>query len=384
MEIIQQPAWFKIRKTLRYMRLYGPKRTYIKVRSELHMKKRFTVLPAKRSDWLPEQTVGLIGCGRYGYSTIAYYLQRRFGAVIGACMDIDAHRAASLAQFFRIPYYTDDAEELIADGRLKMIFIASNHATHAEYAIRALDAGKHVYIEKPHVVSKDQLAQLHEAMKRSGKRVFLGFNRPVGRLGRRAIELLAREPGSGVYNWFVVGMLLGENHWYHDEGEGGRVLGNICHWTDYLLHLVREKAFPIAIHPVRDQKPDEDIAIGFRFNEGSIAVITYSAKGYPFEGVRERFSAQKGNCILALDDFERLRADVLDRKYVVRNVYRHHGHRENICGAYESVFQDRPYDFATQYAHIVNTAWLFLKTKEALEQNTPLIIGACPLLGENP
>ena len=380
MEITKQSTWFKIKKTLRYTRLYGPQRTYIKVRSEMHMRKRFAVLPLRRVNWLPSQRVGLIGCGRYGFSTITYYLLRRFGPVIGACMDIDANRAASLAQFFRIPHHTDNADELIGDDRLKMIYIASNHATHAEYAIRALDAGKHVYIEKPHVVSEDQLARLVEAMKRSGKQVFLGFNRPVSRLGRRAIEFLAREPGSGVYNWFVAGMLLDEDHWYHNEGEGGRVLGNLCHWTDYVLHLVPENAFPIAIHPTRDTKPDEDIAVAFRFNEGSIAVITYSAKGYPFEGVRERFSAQKGNCILSLDDFERLRADVLDRTHTVRNVYRHHGHRENICGAHESVAQDKPYDFASRYAHIANTAWLFLKTREALEQDRVLTIDVCPLL----
>lgn len=345
------------------------------------MKKRFEVLPPTRKEWLSSQNVGLIGCGRYGFSTITYYLLRRFGPVVGACMDVDAHRAASLAQFFHIPHHTDNADELIADERLKMIYIASNHATHAEYAIRALDAGKHVYIEKPHVVNEDQLSRLLTAMRRSGKRVFLGFNRPVSRLGARALEFLRHEPGAGVYNWFVVGMFLDEEHWYHNDGEGGRVLGNICHWTDYVLNAVPpEKAFPVTIHPTRDAKPDEDIAVTFRFNEGSIAAITYSAKGYPFEGVRERFSGQKGNCILFLDDFERLRADVLDRTYRARNVYRHHGHRENIGGAYECVMQEKPYDFESRYAHIANTAWLFLKTKEALEQDRIVTAEACPLL----
>ncbi len=51
-----------------------------------------------------------------------------------------------------------------------MIYIASNHASHAEYAIQALNTGKNVHIEKPHVVTEDQLERLCLAMsERKGK-----------------------------------------------------------------------------------------------------------------------------------------------------------------------------------------------------------------------
>lgn len=367
MDLLQQTRSFKLRKLLRYTRLYGPARTWIKVQSELHMRRRFDPLPPSRPLQDPKQAVGVIGCGKFGFSTISHYLTKGYGGVVGACMDIDIHKAASLSRYFHVPLYTDNAAELLRQDPIKLVYIASNHASHAEYAIQALDAGKDVHIEKPHVVSEDQLARLVEAVKRTRGRVFLGFNRPVSRFGRLTMDYLGEQSGPGVYSWFVVGMFLEPDHWYHRDGEGGRVLGNICHWTDFLLRLVPDGAFPVRIHPVSTGKPDEDVAIAFAFHDGTVATITYSAKGYAFEGVRERFSGQRGDCLVFLDDFDRLRIDVLHARKVYTNRYRDHGHRANVCLGYDTVFRNRPYDAQRQLKHLANTAWLFLKTKEALE-----------------
>jgi predicted dehydrogenase len=68
-------------------------------------------------------------------------------------MDIEPNRARSLCEFYDGRYYTDDASEIFEDPEIDLVFIASNHASHADYAMQALAAGKHVHIEKPHVVS---------------------------------------------------------------------------------------------------------------------------------------------------------------------------------------------------------------------------------------
>src|SRR5688500_4738163 len=99
MDYTTQPLFFRITKVLRYVRLYGPSRTYVKVLGQLHMKKRFEPLPPK----LPAkkgQRVGLIGCGNYSFSNIAYYLHKNRGDVIAACMDVDPHRAASMSRAY--------------------------------------------------------------------------------------------------------------------------------------------------------------------------------------------------------------------------------------------------------------------------------------------
>lgn len=338
------------------------------------MRKRFKTLPSKKESLLPNQSVGIIGCGNYSFSNIAYFLNKRFGRVIGACMDIDIHRAASLSNYFKVPFYTDNGEELINHKQIRMIFIASNHASHAEYAIKALLNGKDVYIEKPHVVTEDQLVRLFGAMKKSTGKVFLGFNRPVSRFGKIIYEYLSQEPGAGMYNWFVNGHLIDPDNWYFKPGEGGRILGNLCHWTDFVLRLVKEKTYPITIHPTRAEKGDGNIIVSYSFGDETLAVISFSSKGHTFEGVREKFSAHKGNCLIAMDDFKNMTIEISDVKKKYFNLYRDQGHQVNIVSAFEAVSENMPYDYQEQIAYVWNTAYLFLKTKEALDNNKEITV----------
>lgn len=379
MDYVKQPLAFKVKKVARYVRLYGVARTRIKVLAQLHMRRQLNTLPPRSTKLTARQTVGLIGCGNYAFGNIAYYLRKKHGAVIGAAMDLEPHRAASLAKEYGVPFHTGDADELIALPGIRLIYIASNHASHAEYAIKALQAGKHVYIEKPHVVTEDQLERLVAAMRTYPGKVFLGFNRPGSRFGEIILDRLRGESGSGMYNWFVAGHAIDPDHWYFKPEEGGRVLGNLCHWTDFVLRMAGNSAFPVRINPTRATRSDSDIAVTYVFPDETVAVITFSAKGHTFEGVAERLSAHKGDTLIAMEDYKWMRVDRREEKRMYVNRLRDHGHARNILAAYDSVHKDLPYDRAAEMEHIVNTAWFFLKTREALESSEPMVIDAYPL-----
>jgi predicted dehydrogenase len=373
-DYLKQPLMFKIKKVSRYISLCGFKRTYMKVMGQKHMHRQYVTLPPQVGKAHLNQTVGIIGCGNYSFTTIAYYLNKEIGRVIRSCMDLDIVRAASYASYYKIPLYTNSADAIITDNNIRMVYIASNHATHAEYAIRALEHGKDVYIEKPHVVSMDQLHRLHTAMRKSDGKVFLGFNRPGSRFGSLIRKYCAAESGEGMYNWFVAGHVIDPDHWYFSPGEGGRVLGNLCHWTDFTIRLVPGKKFPITITPTRYIKSDCDIAVTYLFGDGSVGAITFSSKGHTFEGVKESFRAQKGNVLITMDDFKRLTIEVIDKKRKQVNFYRDHGHCKNIVTAYNNVHENGTYHRENELSHILNTAWLFLSTKESLENNRQLTI----------
>ena len=200
---LQQSTSFKIKKVLRYIKLYGINRTYYKILGQLHMAKTYKKLPDRKFTINENQFIGLIGCGNYPFTTIAYFLTKQFGHVIAGCMDIDINHAASLSCRYNIPIYTINEEDILNNKSVGLIYIASNHASHAEYAINALNKGKHVYIEKPHVVTHEQLTRLVEAMSNSSGKVFLGFNRPGSRFGRIIKHYLDLESGQGMYNWFI-------------------------------------------------------------------------------------------------------------------------------------------------------------------------------------
>ena len=371
MDYTKQPIRFKAQKALRYVRLFGVRRTAVKVRSQYHMERAYPRLPAQRDGRPSRRHVGIIGCGKFAYAQVAYYLEKRHGAVIRGAMDPEIARAASLFERYDLDYYTDDADRIIEDPAIDLVYVASNHATHAEYAIEALGRGKHVHIEKPHVVDDDQLARLCAAMEASEGRVRLGFNRPGSDFGRAIFEELERQPGTAMLNWFVAGHEIPPDHWYFREEEGGRVLGNLCHWTDFVHQLVpRDQRYPVTIIPARAEASDSNIAVSYVFADGTIAAITFSAKGHTFEGVKERFAAHKGDALITLDDFQRMTIEVGARKRTVRGLHRDHGHERAICESYALTSGGAGVDAG----YVRETGELFLRTREALEADERLVV----------
>lgn len=376
MDYTAQKSSFKIKKVLRYVRLYGLRRTLVKVKGQYHMKKRYATLPVVTSPPEDGGHVGLIGCGNFAFSNIAYYLRKNYGRVIRGAMDIDIHRAASAYESYGLRYYTDDAEEILSDPRIDLVYIASNHASHAEYAIEAMRVGKSVHIEKPHVVREDQLERLCSAMAESEGKVALGFNRPHSRIGQTIKKYLDGESGAAMFNWFIAGHEISPDHWYFKEEEGGRVLGNLCHWTDFVFQLVApENRYPLIITPTRAEQSDCNVAVTYVFGDGSIAAITFSAKGHTFEGVRERFAAHRGNVLISMDDFKSLTVEVVEKRYRISHCFRDHGHELNIKRSYEMV---RPSGNHREPGCPIHYVWetgeLFLRTREALEENKQVVV----------
>lgn len=376
----QARFWFKVRKVARYVRLYGLSRTLIKVRGQYHMRStgefQGTCLrnPACKTPDADRRNVAIIGCGNFSYTTIAYYLSRNNPEFLRIAFDRNKSRALSLCKKYIGAYAVEDWRDIIADPQVKMVFIASNHASHAEYAVDCIEAGKHVHIEKPHVVTDGQLERLLSAMDRNpGSKVFLGFNRPRSPLFVRLQEALEREPGPAMINWFIAGHEIPADHWYFNEAEGGRVLGNLCHWTDLTLHLVKLKnAFPCTIIPSTPKPAKSDFVVSIIFADGSCASITFSAKGHSFEGVREVLNLHKGDLLANLSEFQSLRIDRVDKRKTLRLPHRDHGHEANIMHSYAGISVDGMPGEDRKY--VAATARFFLAINQAIKSGRPTIV----------
>lgn len=374
MDYTVAPPLFRIKKAFRYLGLYGPRRTFVKIAGQYHMRREYDRLPDNDRSGAQAAHVGLLGCGNFAFSVVADYLRKNYGKVVRGCMDVDANHAASLFERYGASYYTTDAERVIQDPDIDVVFIASNHASHAEYAIKALEAGKDVHIEKPHVVRFDQLERLCRASVQSHGRVLsIGYNRPRSLIGSLIREALWAEAGETMQSWFVAGHEIADDHWYFKPEEGGRVLGNLCHWTDLSFQMVPpERRFPLKIHPTRSSRSDCDIAVSFTFGDGSIGVITFSAKGHAFEGVKERFAAHRGNVLIAMDDFQTLQIERGAEKKRVALRYRDHGHEVSVRHSYELSRQKNAPGLSV--AEIWDAGNLFLSTREALESNREITV----------
>lgn len=370
----------KIGKVARYIRLYGFGRTLTKIKGQYHLSRNRGFSDAQwnnpkcKSVNDSARCVAIIGSGYYSYSVIAFYLKKLNPHFLRCTLDLQHARARSLCEDYGGAYATVEFQRILDDPLIKIVFIASNHATHAEYAASCIRAGKHVHIEKPHVVSYEQLELLRQAQKAvPSSRVFLGFNRPRSFLYSRLREFLIDQTGPLMINWFIVGHHLQDNHWYYDPREGGRILGNLSHWSDLTLQAVGvDKAFPCDIVPATLPGAKSDYVVAVNFADGSAAVISFSAKGATSSGVYEVMNLQKGNCIASLNNFETLSIDLGNGKKVLKPFFRDHGHGRNIFNSYLNALSQN--GIGESFEYIQSTALLFLSIREAMESGKRLTL----------
>lgn len=365
------PIGYRVRKAARYIRMYGVARTLAKIRGQYHMRNDGPALevdrpnPAARTS--ADRGVALIGCGNFGYSNVAYYCNKIRRGALHCAYDPVGSRAVSVIRRYRGAYAAADPFKAIEDPAVDTVFVASNHSTHVDYAIHAIRCGKTVHIEKPHVVSRSQLAQLMEAcVENPEAKIFLGFNRPRSQHFKRLKAVLDRETGPTMVNWFIAGHELDPDHWYFSDAEGGRILGNMCHWTDLTLRTIGlERAFPILISGFKAMGSESDYVVTMEFADRSLAVISFSAKGHTFEGVREYLNVHKGNALATLMDFHATITDVGERKTRYKSWGRDHGHRAAIEATFAGTDPESP-------AMIAESANLFLGVREAVDGGAPV------------
>ncbi len=370
MDYTKEPIIFKVKKVVRYISMYGFERTLKKIRSQYHMKSNQTF----KQEWINDAgntsgDVAVVGCGNFTFSTIAHYVTKTTAGKIKYALDTDNSKSLSLAKQYHAYKATINYQEIVKDPDVRVVYIASNHASHAEYAIVALENGKDVHIEKPHVVNYQQLVRLERAMiDNPASRVFLGFNRPRSRLFKQLMHEINKQPGNLMMNWFIAGHEIDENHWYFSEAEGGRVMGNLCHWSDLCLHLVGLKnVFPCKISPAISKEAKSNFAVSITFADGSQAALTFSAKGHTFEGVREYLNVHKGDLLASLQDFDNLTLDIADNKRRIKLFHRDHGHGANITHSYNAHINNYA---GETLEYVRGSALLVLKIKEALDNNT--------------
>lgn len=294
----------RLRKLVRFVAIYGIGKTLLKAFGRSRSMPRLLPLarPAKVRD------IGLIGCGQFGFATIGHALSSQLGNRFTDCFDIDADAQRSFARFYRTASSATSAEALIANPQVRVVYVASNHASHTDYAVRALAAGKQVYLEKPISVDHDQLRRLLRAQRApDAPAIFAGYNRPFSQAVRDLAAVAAGAAGPLTLSCFVTGHAIGPDHWYRDPREGTRICGNVGHWLDLAVHMLSWNGLPdrwqVGLAFSQPQSRDDDIAITLTSERGDLVVITLTSRREPFEGINETINFQQADVIAKIDDF---------------------------------------------------------------------------------
>lgn len=152
--------------------------------------------------------VGIIGAGRIGQvhaKSITYHIPQ---AKIVAISDIYYEGAKRVAESLGIPNAYEDYHEILNNPEIDAVLICSSTDTHADIAVEAAEAGKHIFCEKPVDLTVAKIKKVIAAVEKAGVKLQIGFNRRYdhnfaeikrlandGKLGKlQTIKITSRDP----------------------------------------------------------------------------------------------------------------------------------------------------------------------------------------------
>jgi predicted dehydrogenase len=251
-----------------------------------------------------EVGVGFLGAGAFARGVLLPLFQKQSGAALRRVATAHGLTAFDAQRKFGFTESGTDADVVLEDPSVDLVCIATRHDAHADLVARSLRAGKHVFVEKPLALDEEQLGAVERAAETSAGVLLVGFNRrfsPLAVAMRRALE--GRGPFVATYR--VNAGALPPSHWLNDPVVGGgRIIGEGCHFVDFLAFLSGDAAIESveARCAGRPRGPAEDVVIQLGFSDGSVGQILYTAKGDPALG-KERVEAHAGGVSVVLDDF---------------------------------------------------------------------------------
>ena len=274
-----------------------------------------------------QAAAGLIGAGNYARMTFVPAMKQAGFGSIAAVTSSGGLSARHLAERHEVGIVAPDAAGLLALPSVDTVFILSRHDSHAGLAAEALRAGKHVFVEKPLALSEDGLDLVTDALAESGGQLWVGFNRRHSEAVTRAKQVLGSTGGPLVANYRVNAGRLPESHWYKDRRQGGRLLGEVCHFIDLVGWVVDER--PVRVMAFGSGQSEgllqEDLIVTVTYADGSLATITYAEGGHATTSKERLEILGRGRSVL-IDDFSRLAVDGRDLKLAVPGK----GHVENL------------------------------------------------------
>ncbi len=259
--------------------------------------------------------VGLIGAGTFAQGVLLPALKKVGRAELRAVCNTSGPSARHLADKYGATYCTSKVETLFTDEDLDVVLIATRHDSHSNLTVQGLEAGKHVFVEKPLALTETELEAVQAAYysrQEGGTEpllVMVGFNRRFAPLSVRLKGFLEKVADPLAVNYQVNAGFIPKNHWVHDpDVGGGRIIGELCHFMDYLLFLTGAK--PLSVYaqalPNLGRYRDDNVVVMVRFEGGSVGTIMYMANGdktFP----KEKVTVFGGGVAAELDDFRSLK-----------------------------------------------------------------------------
>ena len=257
--------------------------------------------------------IGVLGVGNFARTTLLPAIKRREELRPVVLCSASGVSATHYGPEFGFEIATTDENEVIRHPDVDAVFILTRHHQHSRQVISAIEAGKHVFVEKPLCLTTDELAAIEQALSARPETtplLMVGFNRRFA-----AAVHAVREFFSDVTEPLTISIRFNAgqippDHWTQDpEAGGGRIIGEACHAIDlatFLAGSLPVRVFAESIGgPNAPEVTDDQCFITLRHANGSVSSIGYLAGGSR-SCPKERLEVVGGGRVAQLEDFRRV------------------------------------------------------------------------------
>ncbi|MGA1821192.1 MAG: bi-domain-containing oxidoreductase [Thermoplasmatota archaeon] len=288
--------------------------------------------------------IGWVGAGSFATTTLLPTLKKIDNIrLVGMCAATGiSSKSASATYGFE--YGTTEYTDLLNDDDIDAVIVTTRNSLHAEIANKALEAGKHVFVEKPLAITNKELNKLirnHE--KHPDRIVQVGFNRRFAPITKKILSFMGERKGPMMVHYRVNAGALPKNHWVYEDREGGsRFITELCHFIDYCRFVVGSEItdyhyFNVDHPALHDKESTENLVLNMKYHDGSVASIVYNTIG-DSDSSKEYAELYCDGTTVRMTDFREL--EVI-RKGKVRRFKDHlrteKGHREEIVDFIQNI-----------------------------------------------
>ena len=280
--------------------------------------------------------IGLIGAGDFTARVILPAMKKT-GVRLKTIASSGGVSGTHLGNKFGFEESTTDSEIIFSDPEINTVFITTRHNSHFRFVLEALNAGKHVFVEKPLCLSTAELDKICDAHKSCGSKVVhVGFNRRFAPHIQKMQSLITavHEPKAMIMT--VNAGMIPIDHWTQDPAVGGgRIIGEVCHFIDLLRFLAGSEI--VSYEKIKLESGTGDtLSIQLCFADGSIGAVHYFSignKGFP----KERLEIFCAGRILQMDNFRKLRGYGWPNFKKMNLLSQNKGHEEEVKQFIDSI-----------------------------------------------
>ncbi|CAG0997464.1 putative zinc-type alcohol dehydrogenase-like protein YdjJ [Anaerolineales bacterium] len=263
--------------------------------------------------------LGVLGAGLYANATLLPIIKNNKDFELVGIASSGGLHAQHSGKKFGFQYATSSNDDILNDPKINTVAILTRHDSHADLAVKALKAGKHVFVEKPLAIDLTGLNKvikqlttdhgLQTAKQGQSSMVngllTVGFNRRFAPLAQQLKSSIVNRQSSMYLHYRINAGYIPFNHWTQDPAlGGGRIIGEACHFIDMLTFLVGAPPISVNAHalPNAGKYREDNVSMTFTFPDGSIGVVDYLANGDK-SMPKERLEVFCEGTIAVLDDY---------------------------------------------------------------------------------